>query len=591
MDVISFLSLAGGLALFLYGMNIMGQGLERLAGGKLERTLERMTGNIFKGVLLGTIVTAVIQSSSATTVMVVGFVNSGIMQLSQAVGVIMGANVGTTITAWVLSLTGIEGDSLAVQLLKPGNFSAVFAVAGIVLLMFSKRGKRKDIGSIFLGFAVLMFGMTAMSGAVSPLADDPAFHEILLTFNNPLFGVLAGFLLTAVIQSSSASVGILQALTVTKGITYNIAIPIIMGQNIGTCVTALLSCIGANKNAKRAAMIHLFFNVIGTIIFLALYFICRAVFDFSFADQIMNPASVALVHSIFNIFSTLCLIPFNKLLVKLVKIVVKDGGRQTGEMTTLDARFLNTPSVAVEQARRACMEMADLAYKTFAAATSLLGSYDQKKSDEITEKEDLLDKYEDMIGTYLVKLSSRDVSEEDSKTISVLLHTIGDLERIGDHAINILDSAKEMHEKGLRFSEGAEAEQATIRSALLEILELTIIALSEGDVEKAKKVEPLEQVIDLLADEIKLHHVARLKSGVCTIEMGFVLADLLGNYERVSDHCSNIAVAQIEIAASSFQTHSYLNSIKNSDDPAFKQLYTHYLEKYALDNQIMLGDV
>lgn len=581
MDIFSLLTLLGGLALFLFGMNTMGDGLEKLSGGKLERTLERMTDNTFKGFLLGAGVTAVIQSSSATTVMVVGFVNSGIMKLAQAIGIIMGANVGTTITAWLLSLTGIEGDSLVLNLLKPSGFAPILAFIGIAFLMFAKNGKKKDVGTILVGFAVLMFGMDMMSGAVKPLADVPEFTSILTMFSNPLLGVLAGALLTAVIQSSSASVGILQALSATGSITFATAIPIIMGQNIGTCVTAMLACIGAKKNAKRAAFVHLYFNIIGTVVILAAFYGLNALLDFAFIRDTVTPADIAVVHTGFNLIATALLLPFSKFLGKLACLTVRD--KDTEDDTPfLDERFLGTPALAVEQCDVMAAKMAGLSKNTFLQAITLLGKYDEKLAQQILENEERIDAYEDVLGTYLVKVSSKSLNTRDSNEIARLLHCIGDFERISDHAVNLVDAAKEMHEKKITFSDEAKKELRVLTDALTEILAITMEAFENKDIALAKKVEPLEQVIDGLRDKLKRRHVKRLQSGACTIELGFILSDLLTNYERVSDHCSNIAVCLIQISMDSFETHEYLHDLKDGSSVEFEDEYEAYKNKYVL---------
>ncbi|MGN1202417.1 MAG: Na/Pi cotransporter family protein, partial [Eubacterium sp.] len=524
MDIFSVLGLLCGLALFLYGMNTMGDGLEKLSGGKLEKTLEKMTNSTLKGFLLGAAVTAVIQSSSATTVMVVGFVNSGIMKLRQAIGIIMGANVGTTITAWVLSLSGIEGDSLVMQLLKPTSFSVVFAFVGIILLMFCKGDKKKNIGSICLGFAVLMVGMNGMSSAVEPLADSPVFTSILTAFQNPFLGIIAGLILTAVIQSSSASVGILQALSSTGQITYSMAIPIVMGQNIGTCVTALISCIGAKKNARRAAFVHLYFNIIGTILICALFYGSNLIFQYGFLDDIVNEANIAVIHTLFNLLATGLLLPFNKQLEKLACLTIKDSDDHS-EAPFLDERFLNTPSIATERAVSLTEKMARLSQGTLLGALELIDEYDAKAAETISENEDMIDMYEDTISTYLVKLSRKTLSEKDSKNIQRVLHAIGDFERISDHAVNILKVAQEIDEKKIHFSDEAQAGLDVIIAALKEILNNAVQSFIKNDVKLAAKVEPLEQVIDRLRDKLKEAHVKRLTNGECTIELGFVFSD------------------------------------------------------------------
>lgn len=581
MDVFSFITLFGGLAFFLFGMNFMGDSLEKLSGGKLERILEKLTDNTIKGVLLGAGVTCIIQSSSATTVMVVGFVNSGIMKLSQAIGIIMGANIGTTITAWILSLTGIEGDSIWIQMLKPESFSPIIAVVGIILIMLCKEGKKRDIGNILIGFAILMFGMQTMSGAVEPLADVPEFANFLTMFENPIFGVLAGTILTAVIQSSSASVGILQALSVTGTISFASAIPIIMGQNIGTCATALISCIGANKNAKRTAFVHLYFNIIGTIVWLSLFYILNAIIHFDFIDQAVSPADIAIVHSLFNIASTALLLPFAKQLGKLATLTIPDKG-DDDDMPAIDERFLNTPSFAVEQCKNMTNKMAQLSMKNLFLAMSQIENYSQKDDREITENENKIDTYEDVLGTYLVKLSSKSLTIKDSSEISKILHAIGDIERIGDHAVNILAVAKEMDDKKLSFSEKAQKEIDVLSAAIKEIVTKTMDAFERSDIATAHMVEPLEEVIDELKAELKVRHIRRLREGRCTIELGFILQDLLTNYERISDHCSNIAVCIIEIDKTSFDTHEYLHEIKTGSDSDFVKYFKEYENKYTL---------
>lgn len=580
MDIFSVLSLIGGLALFLFGMNTMGDGLEKLSGGKLESMLEKLTSNTFKGFIVGALVTAVIQSSSATTVMVVGFVNSGIMKLSRAVGIIMGANVGTTITSWILSLTGIEGDSLIMKLFKPTSFSPVLAIIGVALMMFTKSSKNKDIGSIFVGFAVLMTGMSTMSSAVEPLAEIPEFAEILLMFSNPVFGILAGAVLTAVIQSSSASVGILQALSATGSITYSSAIPIIMGQNIGTCVTALISCVGAKKNAKRAAFVHLYFNIIGSLVMLVLFYGLNSIFKFGFLDDAVSPASIAIIHTIFNLVATAILLPFNKWLEKLACLTIKDKDNED-DTPFIDERFLNTPAVAISQCNNMCNKMALLSEKSITDACTLLANYSEELAETIKEDEEKIDVYEDVLGTYLVKLSSKNLTQQDSASASKMLHSIGDFERISDHAVNMLHAIKEMHEKNIFFSEEAISEIDVVVCALIEIVDNTIKAYINNDFGLAKHIEPLEQVIDKLVEELKLRHIKRLREGKCTIELGFILSDLLNDIERVSDHCSNIAVCMIQLKQESFGTHEYLHEVR-LDDRMFKSEYNSYKNRYVL---------
>ncbi|MCD8026501.1 MAG: Na/Pi cotransporter family protein [Clostridiales bacterium] len=581
MDLFSILRLICGLALFLYGMNTMGDGLEKLSGGKLERMLEKLTNNTFKAFLLGVAVTAVIQSSSATTVMVVGFVNSGIMKLRQAIGVIMGANVGTTITAWILSLTGIEGDSVFMQLLQPSSFSAVFAFVGIILLMAGRTDKKKNTGAILVGFAILMFGMEQMSDSVSGLAENETFTSILTTFENPVFGILAGMVLTAILQSSSASVGILQALSSTGGITYSMAIPIVMGQNIGTCVTALISCIGAKKNAKRAAFVHLYFNIIGTLVVCLLFYGSNLFINYGFLDNVVNQADIAIIHSIFNIAVTALLLPFNRQLERLACFTIRDS-EEDRDAPFLDERFLGTPSVATDRAMQVSTKMARLSEGTLLGALELVEHYDEHAARAISENEEQIDLYEDVISTYLVKLSAKNPSDDDSKKIQLMLHTIGDFERISDHAINILNVAKEIDEKKIKFSDEARSGIEVIMSALREILNNATLAFINNDLKRAAKVEPLEQVIDRLRDKLKEAHVRRLTSGECTIEMGFVFSDLLTDIERVSDHCSNIAIGVIEINRNGYDAHEYLHELKNSDDIQYNADYKEYKKKYAL---------
>lgn len=578
MDIFDVFMLLGGLVLFLYGMNVMRGGLEKLSGSKLERILENLTNNPLKGVLVGAGVTAIIQSSSATTVMVVGFVNSGIMKLKQAIGIIMGANIGTTVTAWILSLTGIQGDSIWISMLKPTSFAPILAVIGMGVIMFSKSGRKRDLGSILVGFFMLMFGMSAMSDAVAPLANSEAFTSILLLFTNPLFGVLAGTVLTAIIQSSSASVGILQALATTGSITYGMAIPIIMGQNIGTCATALISCIGANKNAKRAAMIHFYFNIIGTIIFLALFYVLDAIIGFSFTATSINGAEIAMIHTVFNLTSTAIMLPFGNQLAKLATLTIREGSK---EEVLLDERLLNVPSFAIEQCKNVIVEMAALARNTLNMSLAMIDKYDAKTAKLIIENEDKIDRYEDVLGTYLVKLSARELSEEDSNEVSKLLHIIGDLERIGDHCVNIVESVQEMANKGIAFSNIAKGELGVMGSAVSEIVGFATDIVATEDLKLASKVEPLEEVIDGLETELKMRHVRRLKDGNCTIELGFIFSDLITNYERVADHCSNIAACVIQISVASFDMHEYLSVVK-SETP-FAEQYQVFKDKYTIN--------
>ncbi len=587
MDIFSIFTMFGGLALFLYGMNLMGEGLAKVSGGKLEQILERMTNSTGKAVLLGAAVTAVIQSSSATTVMVVGFVNSGIMRLSQAVGVIMGANIGTTVTSWVLSLAGIDSSNFFVQFLKPSSFSPVLAVIGMILIMFSKSDKKRDVGSILIGFAILMFGMDTMSSAVKPLAEVKAFTNILTMFSNPVLGMLAGLVLTAVIQSSSASVGILQALCGT-GLGYATALPVIMGQNIGTCVTALISGIGANKNAKRAALIHLYFNLIGTILFMSLFYLLDTFVGFPFMNDNATKLGIAVIHTIFNVFATLFLLPFAKGLEKLACLTVRDESgnpaeeQKKQEFMLLDNRFLDKPAFAVERCKQVSFQMAALSEKAIMQAVALLDNYNDDVRREIIEIENKVDRYEDELGTYMVKLAGKNMSENDSRAISMLLHCIGDFERISDHALNISETAQEMHDKKIRFSEKAKAEIRVYTKAMIDIMELTTKVFYNGDIQLATAVEPLEEVIDGLNVELKKRHVKRLRNGECTIELGFILSDIISNYERVADHCSNIAVCLIQIHDDGFDTHEYLEQIRSEENREFMEMYRKYKKNYEL---------
>lgn len=581
MSIFEILTLLGGLAIFLFGMQVMGDGLERRGGGKLKSILESMTSNKFKGVLLGLGVTAIIQSSSATTVMVVGFVNSGIMRLSQAISVIMGANIGTTVTAWLLSLSGIEGDNTIIQLLKPSSFSPVLAVIGIVFMMFLKNPKKKDTGAILVGFAVLMTGMDMMSGAVAGLKHNESFTSILTLFTNPFFGVLAGALLTAIIQSSSASVGILQALSCTGQITFGSAIPIIMGQNIGTCITAILSAIGANKNAKRVSVVHLSFNIIGTICFMVLFYVLHWILDFGFINDSVNAASIAVVHSIFNIFATVIMFPFTKGLEKLSMMIIRDNDKKEQE-SVLDERLLSTPPVAIVQAKNVADKMAFISKDSLIRAMELIGNYDEKEAELVREDESRVDEYEDILGTYLVKLSRESLSQDDSHEISNLLHCIGDFERISDHAVNIVESAEEIAEKKIVFSPEAQRELEVVKAALTEILENTFKAFETENLELAMKIEPLEQIIDTLKTKLRANHITRLQADNCTIETGFVFSDLLTNIERTADHCSNIGVCLISVAHDSFDTHEYLHHVKEGGESNFNEVYALYKEKYSI---------
>ena len=578
MTIFNVFSLLGGLALFLFGMDIMGKALEKQAGGQLQKILSKLTDNPLKGFFLGLGVTAVIQSSSATTVMVVGFVNSGIMELHQAIGIIMGSNVGTTVTSWILSLSGLQGDSFFIQLLKPTSFSPLLAFIGILLYM-GKSEKRKGIGTILIGFAVLMTGMTTMSNAVTPLQDEVWFTNLFIRFSNPLLGVLVGALVTGIIQSSSASVGILQALSSTGVITYGSAIPIIMGQNIGTCVTALISSVGANKNARRAAMVHLYFNIIGVTLFLAVFYGLNLVLDFSFIHETVTPWGIAVVHSIFNLTATAVLLPFANGLEKLAILTIPDDAEKES-FALLDERLLKTPAVAVERARAATAEMAELARVGVVQAMSLTHTWDDILAQKVRDEEQKVDQYEDALGTYLVKLSSRELSHADSQSVNTLLHTISDFERISDHSVNLLSSAEEIHAKNIAFSQDAHEELQVLEGAVQDVLSRTTDAFRKADLHLASKVEPMETVVDELVRAIKARHVARLQAGSCSIEYGFVLEDLLTNYERVCDHCSNVAVAQIEVAQDSFDTHAYLNDLRYGNDTKESEQFRRRLDRY-----------
>ncbi len=584
MDIFGVLSLFGGLAMFLFGMDVMGKGLERQAGNKLQSLLEKLTSNPLKGFILGLGVTAIIQSSSATTVMVVGFVNAGIMQLKQAVGIIMGANVGTTVTSWILSLSGISGDSFFIKMLKPSSFTPILAVIGIILFMTSKTDKKKNIGTILLGFAVLMFGMEQMSGAVKPLTDVPQFTNLFTLFTNPVLGIIVGAVLTAVIQSSSASVGILQALSVTGAVTYANAVPIIMGQNIGTCITAILSSVGANKSAKRAAAVHLYFNIIGVIVFCILFYSAKAVLNFSFINDPVSQVGIAVVHTAFNVTATVIILPFSNFLVKLACMTVKDKENETNaeDSISLDERFFAVPAVAVSHSEQVAVKMFKISNKAVTEAISVIKSFSNEKVSDIENLETEVDKYEDVLGSYLVKLSNKDMTDSDSRRISRILHTIGDFERISDHAVNIKKAAQEMNEKGISFSSEAKIELNVLEEAIKRILEISENAFEKNDVAEAKKVEPLEQVVNELARTVKSRHVERLKNGTCTIELGFILSDLINNYERIADHCSNIAIAIIEVNRGSFDTHGYIIDIKESKDGDYTNMYNEYRKTYAL---------
>ena len=587
MDIFSLFTMIGGLAFFLYGMSAMGKGLSKMAGGRMERILERLTSKKIYGLLLGAAVTAVIQSSSATTVMVVGFVNSGIMKLSQAVGVIMGANIGTTVTSWLLSLTGIEGSTILLKLLKPSSFSPLLAGIGIILILSNNDNEKKhDIGEILVGFAILMFGMETMSDAVAPLADNETFRHLFVAFSNPLIGMLAGAVLTAVIQSSSASVGILQALCLSGAVPYSAAIPIIMGQNIGTCITSIISSIGANRNARRASMIHLYFNVIGTTMFMIIFYTLNAFLHFPIMNEQAGVVGIAVIHSLFNITAAMVLFPFSDKLVNLATLTIPDPvGKSTNTDTEpvvlLDERFLDSPAFAMEICKNATYKMAREVQSGLRLSLELLETYDIEKAQKVVEYEQRVDEYEDVIDSYLVKLSSRDLSREDSQSLSILLHSISDFERISDHSIGIAERAKLIHDEGMAFSKAATNEIGVISSAVKEIIDTTVNVFVSGNQDAAGEVVPLELVVNRLTKEIKRRHVKRLRKGKCTIELGLSLEDILTVLDRVADHCANIALAILEIHDDEYNTHAYMDAIDRNDS-SFKQSLSIYESKFAL---------
>ena len=589
MSIINIIMLFGGLAFFLYGMNVMSSGLEKMAGGKLENALSKMTHNLFLSMLLGAGITVAIQSSSALTVMLVGLVNSGIMHFGRTIGVIMGSNIGTTLTTWITALAGIDGNgSVWMDLLKPANFSLVFAFVGIIMIMLSKKQKRKDTGAILVGFAVLMAGMGLMGDAMEPLSEMPEFQQILVAFNNPILGVIVGAVFTGVIQSSAASVAILQTFAMAGGLTYGMAIPIIMGQNIGTCVTALISSIGVSRNAKKVAVVHISFNIIGTVVCLGLFYGANAIFDFAFVDNNINTWGIAGVHTIFNVVTTVMLCPFCKLLEKLANAIIRDDkkGKDEDPLGVLDDRLLAMPAFAISKCTAITIEMAQLANDNINRAISLMKHYDKKVVDKINETEELIDSYEDKLANYLIKLSNVTLSDDENWQVTKLLHTIGDFERIGDHAINLLDTAQELHDKNISFSAETSREIEVITEALTEILYLTTEAFSEGDIERAKLVEPLEEVIDELVLQARAKHTKRIQQGNSPMVLGFILTDLLTNYERVSDHCSNVAVVLIEIDSKQLGTHQYLDRLKSADNVAFADTYNEYLSRYKIHSDV-----
>lgn len=588
MNFFDLLSMIGGLALFLFGMHILSEGLEKVSGGRLEKVLENLTSSRLKAVLLGAGVTAVIQSSSATTVMVVGFVNSGIMKLSQAIGIIMGANIGTTITSWILSLTGIQGDNFFIQMLKPMSFSPILAMIGIIFIMFLKNEKKKDIGMIFVGFAVLMYGMDAMSTAVEPLKDVPEFTNLFVMFKNPILGMIVGAILTAIIQSSSASVGILQVLCGTGSVTYAAALPIIMGQNIGTCITAMMSGVGATKNAKRAAVVHLLFNLIGTAIFMIVFYSINAFVHFEFLGYAANKMGIAVIHTCFNVAATLVLLPFANVLEKLSLMIIKKDAeeeRQKEEQAAfvrMDERFLSTPSFALEQAYSYVIKMAEITQESLEEAMNLFFTYDKEIAKEVERKENLVDQYDDEISSYLVKLSSRNLSAKDSKKLTMLLHSIGDFERISDHAINLVDAAREMNKKEQSFSSKALEELQVFTQAVRDIVGMSVDIFEHEDASAARQIEPFEEAIDVLQKEMKKRHTKRLRKGKCTVEMGFVLSDITNNYERIADHCSNIAISVMQLKEEETHAHEYVDTLPKQEGSEFDLRFHNYLKKYDL---------
>lgn len=584
MTFFNVLSLIGGLVFFLFGMNVMSGSLEKMAGGKLEHLLKKVTAKPFLSLILGAAITIAIQSSSATTVMLVGLVNSGIMSFSQTLYIIFGANVGTTLTSWILSLSSISGESLFIQMLKPENFAPLFALVGIALMMMSKSDRKKSIGTVLVGFSVLMHGMTMMSDAVKPLAGTEGFTNLLTKFNNPILGMLIGLIFTAIIQSSAASIGILQALTMTGDITCGMAIPIVLGQNIGTCVTSLISCIGTNAEAKRSAFVHTIINIISVLFWLPVYEILNWIFKFSFSYATASPLSIAIIHTIYNFLLVALLMPFTKQLVKLTEFLIKKPGDKNADNNTilLDDRLLQSPSVAIAECNNLTVKMAELARENVYRAMGLFDDYKEAEAEKVLAVEDELDNYEDKISTFLVKLSSQAMSTSDSKVVSKMLHAIGDFERLGDHAVNLRKTAKEIFDKQIAFTPMAEKELRVLTSAVDEILSITINSYVENNIDLAAKVEPLEQVIDGVASQIKKNHIDRLQHGHCTIEMGFILSDIITNYERISDHCSNIAVAVIEIVHNSFDTHKYLNGVKYGNSE-FNTIYEAFNSKYALN--------
>lgn len=588
MNFFDLLSMVGGLALFLFGMHVLSEGLEKVSGGKLEKILENLTSNRLKAVLLGAGVTAVIQSSSATTVMVVGFVNSGIMKLSQAIGIIMGANIGTTVTSWILSLTGLEGSNFFIKMLKPMSFSPILAMIGIIFIMFLKSEKKKDLGMIFVGFAVLMYGMDAMSSAVEPLKDVPEFANLFVMFKNPILGMIVGALVTAIIQSSSASIGILQALCATGSITYAAALPIIMGQNIGTCITAMMSSVGAAKNARRAAVVHLLFNLLGTIIFMVAFYAINAFVNFAFLEDAANETGIAVIHTAFNVLATIVLLPMANILEKLSLMIVKKDAeeeRQEAEQAAfvrMDERFLSTPAFALEQVNSYAVKMAEITKESLDEAMQLFFKYDDEIAKEVERKEQLVDKYDDEIGNYLVKLSSKNLSAKDSRKLNMIQHSIGDFERISDHAMNLVDAAREMYKKEQSFSAKALEELHIFSKAIGDIVALSVSIFEKEDSVAARQIEPFEEAIDVIQKEMKKRHTKRLRKGKCTVELGFVLSDVTNNYERIADHCSNIAISIMQLEEDDTLAHEYVDNLQKDEGSEFDLRFQNYLKRYDL---------
>lgn len=588
MNFFDLLSMVGGLALFLFGMHVLSEGLEKVSGGKLEKILENLTSNRLKAVLLGAGVTAVIQSSSATTVMVVGFVNSGIMKLSQAIGIIMGANIGTTATSWILSLTGLEGSNFFIKMLKPMSFSPILAMIGIIFIMFLKNEKKKDLGMIFVGFAVLMYGMDAMSSAVEPLKDVPEFANLFVMFKNPILGMIVGAVLTAIIQSSSASVGILQALCATGSVSFAAALPIIMGQNIGTCITAMMSSVGATKNAKRAAVVHLLFNLLGTIIFMVAFYSINAFVHFEFLEKAANETGIAVIHTTFNVVATIILLPMANILEKLSLMIVKkdeEEERQEAEQAAfvrMDERFLNTPAFALEQVNSYAVKMAEITKESLDEAMQLFFKFDEEIAKEVERKENLVDKFDDEISSYLVKLSGKNLSVKDTRKLNMIQHSIGDFERISDHAMNLVDAAKEMHKKEQSFSAKALEELHIFSKAIADIVDLSVSVFEKEDAITARQIEPFEEAIDVIQKEMKKRHTKRLRKGKCTVEMGFVLSDVTNNYERIADHCSNIAISVMQLEEDDTLAHEYVDNLQKDEGSEFDLRFQNYLKKYDL---------